>query len=114
MSKIFYHDIMVAFSPGTEVFTLVIRKRNCKPDMFGSDSIKGFSAHGCFGLPQKVGHRLHERSFQGNSDHLGIDAEFSIHFLIRYISSSFYTGLLEACLLGNWVTVSSWALNTKD
>lgn len=82
--------------------------------MFRSDSIMGFSAQDHFGLPQKAGHRLRERSFQGTSDPLGIDAEFSFHFLMRSISSSFCIGLLEACLLGNWVTVSSWALNTKD
>lgn len=45
---------------------------------------------------------------------MGIDAEFSIHFLMSSISSPSCVGLLEACPLGNWVTVSSWALNTKD
>lgn len=82
--------------------------------MCGCDSIKRVSALDCFSLPKKVGHRPHVRCFQGNSDPPGIDAEFSIHFLIRFVSSSFCLGLLEAYLLGNWIAVSSWAPNTKD
>ena len=89
-------------------------KREHNPEIFRYDSMEGFSAHNCFGLRKKVDHGPHLRSFQGNSDPLGIYAEFSVHFLITYISSYFCIGLLEACLLGYWVTVSSWAFDTKD
>lgn len=105
---------MVTYSPRTEVFKLRIRKRECNPEMFGYDSIKEFSVHDSLGLPKMVGHRPDVRIFQGNNDPLGIDAEFIINFLITYVSSSFCLGLLEACMLGNWVTVFSWTLNTKD
>lgn len=63
---------------------------------------------------QTVDHWPHVRSFQGNRDPLGMYTELSIHFLVRSLSLSFCLGLLEACLLGNWVTVYSRALNPKD
>lgn len=59
MSKLFYHDIMVTYSPGTEVFKFRIRKKECNPEMCGYDSIKRVSALDCFGLPKKRGHRPH-------------------------------------------------------
>lgn len=112
--KLFYHDIIVTYFPGTEACKLRIWKGECSPEIWRHDSIEGFSAHNCFGLQKKVDHRPCVRSFQGNSDPLGVYAELTIHFLVRSMSLSFRIGFLEACLLGNWVTVSSWALNPED
>lgn len=86
---LFYHAIMVTYSGRTEILKLSIRNREGSLEMFVYDSIKGFFTHDFFGLPKKASHRPHVRSFPGNSDPRGIDAEFSTTFLIRYISSSF-------------------------
>lgn len=61
--ELFYHDIMVPYSPETEGLKLRFRKREYHPEISGNDSIKGLFAHDCLGLPEKVGHRPCVRRF---------------------------------------------------
>ena len=58
-SELFYHDITVTYSPRTEGFKLRVSKKECNPEMFEYNSIKGFCARDYFGLPQKGRHRPH-------------------------------------------------------
>ena len=83
-SESFY--IMVPYSPESDGFKLRFRKREYNPEISAYESIKGLSDQDCLGLPDKGGQRPRVRSFQGNSEALGVYAQVSIHPLTRYVS----------------------------